>query len=553
MGVSQGGTSTNVPIVVLRGQRPSEVTITVDPAVPLYFAEVGLTPTQGTNLAMYDLANVQVLKGPQGTLFGRNSTGGALLLTPQTPGDEFGGYAEAKLGDYNLYHFEGAVDLPATDTLKFRLAGRSLDRDGYQSNVADNALRGDDKFWDENSYGLRLTASFTPTDGFSNLTTIGYDENEMLARVTTPQAFNSDAGLGRLINVVHNGRLGGAFGTPVGKNVDAALERQRSRDWHEIETDVRAEEKIENWFAANTTEFELTDNLRIKNVFGYRDLDYSYPGGGDVDGTALPILGSRTSLTEAVTLHPAIGSLEAEQYSDELQLLGTAFDDQAGVDRRRLLDAHGGFAINAAAEHRGEPRLARGTVTHPRVGRTLDVCPNRLLPGCSGRRCRKRGLRAVRRGHLHVQRAVVAHPRRPPELGRSRDDDEELFVRHHDLEVWVSVRDENGVLLPDDACEREVDESFDHATWRTALNYSPTEDMLIYGSIATGYRTGGFNGRGYNNFTLQPFDEETVLNYELGHKTDWQLGEVASMRTNLAIYLQQYEDIQKTVSGYQPG
>ena len=151
MRISQGGPSTNVPIVVLRGQRPSEVTMTVDPAVPLYFAEVVLTPTQGTNLAMYDLANVQVLKGPQGTLFGRNSTGGALLLTPQTPGDEFGGYAEAKLGDYSLYQFEGAVDLPASDTLKFRLAGRSLDRDGYQSNVADNALGGDDKFWDENS------------------------------------------------------------------------------------------------------------------------------------------------------------------------------------------------------------------------------------------------------------------------------------------------------------------------------------------------------------------------------------------------------------------
>jgi iron complex outermembrane receptor protein len=97
-----------------------------------------------------------------------------------------------------------------------------------------------------------------------------------------------------------------------------------------------------------------------------------------------------------------------------------------------------------------------------------------------------------------------------------------------------------------------VDESFDHATWRTALNYSPTEDMLIYGSIATGYRTGGFNGRGTNNFTLQPFEEETVLNYEIGHKTDWQLGEVASMRTNLAIYLQQYDDIQKTVSGTNP-
>ena len=326
MGVSTGGTSTNVPIVVLRGQRPSEVTMTVDPAVPLYFAEVVLTPTQGTNLAMYDLSNVQVLKGPQGTQFGRNSTGGAMLLTPQRPGEELGGYAEAKIGDYNLYHFEGAVDLPASDTLKFRLAGRSVDRDGYQSNVADNALRGDDKFWDENSYGLRLTARFTPSDRLSNLTTIAYDENEMLARVSAPQAFNSSAGLGQLFDVVHNGRLNGLFGTPVGKNVDAALERQRGRDWTEIETDVDATEEIENWFAANTTEFELTDDLRIKNVFGYRDLDYVFSS--DVDGTALPMIGARTSITEPVTLNPPLGNIEAEQFSDELQLLGSAFDDK---------------------------------------------------------------------------------------------------------------------------------------------------------------------------------------------------------------------------------
>ena len=116
------------------------------------------------------------------------------------------------------------------------------------------------------------------------------------------------------------------FGTPVGKNVDAALERQRGRDWTEIETDVDATEEIENWFAANTTEFELTDDLRIKNVFGYRDLDYVFSS--DVDGTALPMIGARTSITEPVTLNPPLGNIEAEQFSDELQLLGSAFDDK---------------------------------------------------------------------------------------------------------------------------------------------------------------------------------------------------------------------------------
>ena len=550
MGVSTGGTSTNVPIVVLRGQRPSEVTMTVDPAVPLYFAEVVLTPTQGTNLAMYDLSNVQVLKGPQGTLFGRNSTGGAMLLTPQRPGEELGGYAEAKIGDYNLYHFEGAVDLPASDTLKFRLAGRSVDRDGYQSNVADNALRGDDKFWDENSYGLRLTARFTPNDRLSNLTTIAYDENEMLARVSAPQAFNSSAGLGQLFDVVHNGRLNGLFGTPVGKNVDAALERQRGRDWTEIETDVDATEEIENWFAANTTEFELTDDLRIKNVFGYRDLDYVFSS--DVDGTALPMIGARTSITEPVTLNPPLGNIEAEQFSDELQLLGSAFDD-------KLEWIVGAYWMSMEGSQTFPQQNLGANPAWPTGPSPISQLALPWLAAQSGWYQDSPAGDVENEAYaLFGEGTYTLNEQWSLTLGARQSWDQRTLKATNfaldttTLRYGCAMRDENGVLLPDNACEREVDEDFDRATWRTALNYSPTEDMLIYGSIATGYRTGGFNGRGTNNFTLQPFEEETVINYELGHKTDWQLGEIASMRTNLAIYLQQYDDIQKTVSGNNP-
>ncbi len=550
MGVSTGGTSTNVPIVVLRGQRPSEVTMTVDPAVPLYFAEVVLTPTQGTNLAMYDLSNVQVLKGPQGTLFGRNSTGGAMLLTPQRPGEELGGYAEAKIGDYNLYHFEGAVDLPASDTLKFRLAGRSVDRDGYQSNVADNALRGDDKFWDENSYGLRLTARFTPNDRLSNLTTIAYDENEMLARVSAPQAFNSSAGLGQLFDVVHNGRLNGLFGTPVGKNVDAALERQRGRDWTEIETDVDATEEIENWFAANTTEFELTDDLRIKNVFGYRDLDYVFSS--DVDGTALPMIGARTSITEPVTLNPPLGNIEAEQFSDELQLLGSAFDDKLEWIVGAYCMSMEGSQTFPQQNLGANPAWPTGPSPIPQLALPWLAAQSGWYQDSPAGDVENEAYALFGEGTytLNEQWSLTLGARQSWDQRTLKATNFALDTTT--LRYGCAMRDENGVLLPDNACEREVDEDFDRATWRTALNYSPTEDMLIYGSIATGYRTGGFNGRGTNNFTLQPFEEETVINYELGHKTDWQLGEIASMRTNLAIYLQQYDDIQKTVSGNNP-
>ena len=100
--ISSGGTGTSEPLITIRGQRPTEAAIQLDPSAPMYFNDVVMMPSVGTNLAMYDLQNLQVLKGPQGTLFGRNSTGGALLMTPTRPGAALGGYVEAKLGDYNL-------------------------------------------------------------------------------------------------------------------------------------------------------------------------------------------------------------------------------------------------------------------------------------------------------------------------------------------------------------------------------------------------------------------------------------------------------------------
>ena len=95
----------------------------------VYFAEVvGVRAQGGTTSgntvgagAFMDLANVQVLKGPQGTLFGRNTTGGAILLTPKKPTDRFEGYVEGSAGNYSMYKIDGAVNIPISDNFKVRL------------------------------------------------------------------------------------------------------------------------------------------------------------------------------------------------------------------------------------------------------------------------------------------------------------------------------------------------------------------------------------------------------------------------------------------------
>jgi iron complex outermembrane receptor protein len=106
------------------------------PAVVGYLAEVPVN-IAGPGL-YYDLASVQVLKGPQGTLFGRNTTGGAILFEPRMPVDRFEGYAEATLGDYGRRELQGALNLPLGEGLSVRIAGQTGHRDGYTRDVVQN-------------------------------------------------------------------------------------------------------------------------------------------------------------------------------------------------------------------------------------------------------------------------------------------------------------------------------------------------------------------------------------------------------------------------------
>ena len=111
--------------------------------VGTYFADVvaprGSGATQGGDGAgpgnLFDLANVQVLKGPQGTLQGRNSTGGAVLLVPRKPTDKLEGYLEGSVGNYRMNRIQGVINLPLADTLRARFGFDHMRRDGYLQNV----------------------------------------------------------------------------------------------------------------------------------------------------------------------------------------------------------------------------------------------------------------------------------------------------------------------------------------------------------------------------------------------------------------------------------
>jgi iron complex outermembrane recepter protein len=105
------------------------------PAVVAYFNDV--PAGGGTSTAFFDLSSIQVLKGPQGTLFGRNATGGAVLYSTALPTHKFEGYAKAGYGNYDNVQLEGAVNLPIGEALALRFSGLHRKRDGFQRNLLD--------------------------------------------------------------------------------------------------------------------------------------------------------------------------------------------------------------------------------------------------------------------------------------------------------------------------------------------------------------------------------------------------------------------------------
>ena len=104
--------------VFIRGIGQTDPTSTVDPGVGLYIDDVYIGNAVGASMALRDVANVQVLRGPQGTLFGRNTIGGAVLITTKDPGDEFGGEVRAELGADSLVDGVVALDVPLAETLQ---------------------------------------------------------------------------------------------------------------------------------------------------------------------------------------------------------------------------------------------------------------------------------------------------------------------------------------------------------------------------------------------------------------------------------------------------
>ncbi|MFM6831882.1 MAG: TonB-dependent receptor plug domain-containing protein, partial [Novosphingobium sp.] len=205
------------------------------PGVISYFADVP-APTLGSSIPTYDLASVQVLKGPQGTLFGRNTTGGAILYYPTAPNYELGGYVQASYGSYDAKIAEAAINLPLVDQkVALRISGQYQKRDGWTKNIG----VGNDAD-DLNSRAIRGSLLLEPVEGLKNTTIVDYYRNR------------STGGASVLVNVFAGPNALTATGTLSAAQAQLAL--QRARGVRVINSDIDAFERAERFGVTNRTE-----------------------------------------------------------------------------------------------------------------------------------------------------------------------------------------------------------------------------------------------------------------------------------------------------------
>ena len=296
--------------VFIRGIGQTDPTSTVDPGVGMYIDDVYMGSAIGGSMQLRDISNVQVLRGPQGTLFGRNTIGGAILLSTTDPGDEFGGTARLGTGDDSKIDAFVALDVPFSDTFKTRISAGMLKQDGYVHR-SDGIDLGD-----KNTFTAALKAVWTPSEKFRGVFGFDYsksDENgsplvfaAITETATFPRVASLDAGCPGLTDgAVPPPGLPDQPAVPMIADDRCANDLQ-ARGPYENNGTFPLYSTVENLGGSVNLTFDMSETMTLKSITAFRQLDWT--GARDADNTPLTILHTEYDVS-------------GDQFSQEFQLL----------------------------------------------------------------------------------------------------------------------------------------------------------------------------------------------------------------------------------------
>jgi iron complex outermembrane recepter protein len=514
------------------------------PSVITYVNDVPL-PSLGSYAPTFDVDNVQVLKGPQGTLFGRNTTGGAMLVYSAMPTYEPGGYVQADFGNYNKHYFQGAINIPlVSDKLAIRVAGDIERRQGYAKNITTGQNQDN-----VNTHAVRVTVLAQPTSRVKNVTVLDYTQFDTHASAYFPFQVADPAATPALAAAV-------ADISAFGKRTVAT-----TGPWP-FDNDVY-------WGASNTSTVNF-GSVTFKNIFGYRNARIHYAQNSDGLATApLPELGPQLDAIGFAAGQPGVllktveNQTHLEQFSDEIQFSGDAL-------QKSLSWLVGAFYLDERPTGVNDFALDifRPTPASPTTTFVANTFLNGASPaGALADTFYSDSSRAIF-GNLSYDLGSLSSAAAGLKLnaGYRYTTDRESVCSNGRSAISLA----SGTLLVPpyaslDECRSAQGSAygpasfsgsarFNASTYTAGLDYKVNEDLFLYFTTRRGYRAGGLNTPALapSLAAFQTFQPQTLTDYEIGAHTKWKMADWRG-GFNIAAFTGRFSQLQQQVTGIVAG
>jgi iron complex outermembrane recepter protein len=487
----------STPVYTLRGIGFNDYSMGTEPAVSVYVDEVPLPYSIMTKGAALDLERLEVLKGPQGTLFGENSTGGAINFIAAKPTDTFHAGADVSYGRFNDITLGGFVSGPLSDTVLGRFAVSHQSADGWQYSTTRDDTNGAKDFTD-----MRLLLDWNPSSSLRFKLNLNGWHDTGDGQAAQFERFQPKDPANPFTQFIYNAILA----EPVAPNNDRAADWQPGFDFARHDSFYQA---------ALRTEWDVSDAATLTSITAYSHLNAHDPI--DTDGTTICNFcwtqqnGMLSSLSEELRLAGTSGRLKwmvGGNYQDEIAnqtdyaLLnstgttiplgpaGTYYIDyiRNTVNQEPKTDSGFGsldFELNDQLTFQGSARYSK-------QHRTMNGCLADAGPGPYG----------VRIGiPLGILSSILSGSPTTIAEGQCVT----LDSVTNKPELVTASKDESNV------------------SWRAGLNWKPQPDTLLYVNAAKGFKAGGYTFTGGNSSAefAQGVAQESVLAYEVGVKQSW--------------------------------
>lgn len=489
------------PFMSMRGQTATPGTQDIDGSIVFYVDGTAIPASRGAlAFSTLDVARVEVLRGPQGTLFGKSTTGGAISITTELPKHEFEGLVRTSFGNYGDWRLGGVVNVPISSTL----AARFVSSYSHRGRVGTNLFTGQ-------GYGTRKDLYFRgsllwePTDAVSVVIRGDYGDYR-----------NRQLGFNGVSNIVPTGLAVVAVSRELGITLPAAAARLATYDdggASDGSTSVHPNEILKVYGASVTATWQAGPAFTLKSITSVRGFDMNNPF--DLDGTPFRIIERSSSTQKNDSFYQELQGY-GDLINDRLNyMVGLYYSRESGTDNNDVVSI---FALN------------------PVITANANDVLNKSF-GVFGQSTFRFS------EHLSATGGI-----------RYSKDWRNLTSYNHNQTTCLAL----GRLLTAGPCVYVVPEAtFNAVSYTASLEYKPTAGVLLYVKTDRGYRSGGLQESGGHATSpiaaaasYAPFAPEFVKDIELGIKADWFNH---TLRTNITYYHSDYTNIQRSRSVTPPG